>query len=78
MDPQTASNNTTASLANAPPPSTMAADGSVVKSEPAEDLQLADSKDPGSWDDERRLLTALCTLQQMHGRVSGQTVLLRP
>ncbi|EGD95236.1 hypothetical protein TESG_02726 [Trichophyton tonsurans CBS 112818] len=70
MDPQTASNNATASLANAPPPPTMAVDGSVVKSEPAEDLQMADSKDPESWDDERRLLTALCTLQQMHSRIN--------
>ncbi|EFR05136.1 hypothetical protein MGYG_08148 [Nannizzia gypsea CBS 118893] len=70
MDPQMAGNNTAPSQVNAPLPSSMTADSSIIKSEPVEDLQMADSSNSVNWNDERQLVNALCTLQQMHSRIN--------
>ncbi|KAM5451516.1 hypothetical protein MaudCBS49596_003788 [Microsporum audouinii] len=69
MNPQVAGNHTASGQPAAPPPN-MLGDANAVKTGPAEDSQMVDANSHDDWGDERRLVSALCTLQQMHGKIN--------
>ncbi|KAK2831956.1 hypothetical protein FQN49_006999 [Arthroderma sp. PD_2] len=55
-----------------PPPNMLGATAAnPVKTEPIDDSHMTAGRYPAEgWDDERQLVSALCTLQQMHGKIN--------
>ncbi|KAF3492241.1 uncharacterized protein GIQ15_01758 [Arthroderma uncinatum] len=70
MNPQTDVNVNGTGQSNAPP-SNMLGDTNPVKAEPTDDSHINGTRNSAeNWNEERQLVSALYTLQQMHGKIN--------